>query len=93
MPERYVLVRWPDGGAQRIYSPSTVVEDFFTAGQRMPVGDFVARSREALTLASDRVHQAYGFPCGNAARSLSLVEARAEVQPAGGEVVVEGIEP
>jgi uncharacterized repeat protein (TIGR04042 family) len=92
MPERYVLVRWPDGGAQRIYSPSTVVEEYFTAGDRMPVGDFVARSREALTIASDRVHQAYGFPCGNAARSLALVEARADLQPPG-DVLVEGIEP
>jgi hypothetical protein len=39
MPERYVLVRWPDGVAQRICSPSTVVEDFFAAGQRIPVGE------------------------------------------------------
>ena len=92
MPERYVLVRWPDGGAQRIYSPSTVVEDFFSAGQRMAVGDFVAASREALTLAGDRVRRAYGFPCANAARSLALVEARAAGQPAG-DVLVEGIEP
>ncbi|MCM4078592.1 MSMEG_0570 family nitrogen starvation response protein [Paractinoplanes hotanensis] len=92
MPERYVLVRWPDGEAQRIYSPSTVVEDFFSAGQRMAVGDFVATSRAALTEASERVRQAYGFPCGNAARSLASVEARAAAQPAG-DVLVEGIEP
>ena len=92
MPERYVLVRWPDGGAQRIYSPSTVVEDFFSAGQRMPVGDFVAVSRRALTEASERVRQGYGFPCGNAARSLADVEVRAASQPAG-DVEIEGIEP
>nr|WP_221377148.1 MSMEG_0570 family nitrogen starvation response protein [Actinoplanes polyasparticus] len=92
MPERYVLVRWPDGEAQRIYSPSTVVEDFFSAGQRMAVGDFVATSRAALTEASERVRRAYGFPCGNAARSLASVEARAAAQPAG-DVLVEGIEP
>ncbi|GID28175.1 MSMEG_0570 family nitrogen starvation response protein [Paractinoplanes brasiliensis] len=91
MPERYVLVRWPDGVAQRIYSPSTVVEDFFSAGQRIPVGEFVAVSRQALTEASERVRQAYGFPCGNAARSLALVEARAIAQPSG-DVLVEGIE-
>jgi uncharacterized repeat protein (TIGR04042 family) len=92
MPERHVLVRWPDGVAQRIYSPSTVVEDFYSAGQRMPVAEFVATSRQALTEASERVRQAYGFPCGNAARSLALVEARAVAQPAG-DVLVEGIEP
>lgn len=91
MPERHLLVRWPDGPAQRIYSPSTVVEEYFTTGQKYPVADFVARSREALGIASDRVRAAYGFPCSNAARSLSAVEEHARRHPAG-EVTVEGIE-
>ena len=91
MPERHVLVRWPGGPPQRIYSPSTVVEDYFTAGRTYPVADFVARSREALGIASDRVQAAYGFPCANAARSLSEIEDHARRHPAG-EVTVEGIE-
>jgi uncharacterized repeat protein (TIGR04042 family) len=91
MPERHVLVRWPGGSPQRIYSPSTVVEEYFTAGQRYPVEDFVARSREALGIAGDRVQAAYGFPCANAARSLSAIEDHARRHPAG-EVTVEGIE-
>ena len=91
MPERYVLVRWPDGPAQRIYSPSTVVEDYFSAGQLLPVQDFVDRSREALTIASDRVAAAYGFPCSRAARSLAEIAALAAAHPAG-HVAVEGIE-
>ncbi|WP_432993851.1 MSMEG_0570 family nitrogen starvation response protein [Dactylosporangium sp. CA-233914] len=91
MAERYVLVRWPDGTAQRIYSPATIADEFFTAGQRMPVVDFVDRTRQALGIASDRVKEAYGYPCGRAARSLAFVEARAAVQPAG-DVVVEAIE-
>jgi uncharacterized repeat protein (TIGR04042 family) len=91
MPERYVLVRWPLGPEQRIYSPSTIVEDYFTAGQRLPVADFVARSREALTIASDRVQALHGFPCSNAARSLAAIEAHA-ARYADGDVTVEGIE-
>lgn len=91
MPERYVLVRWPDGPEQRIYSPSTVVEDYFHAGQTLPVADFVRRSREALGVASDRVQAAYGFPCSNAARSIAAVEAHAARFPAG-DVTVQGIE-
>jgi uncharacterized repeat protein (TIGR04042 family) len=91
MPERYVLVRWPDGPAQRIYSPSTVVEDYFRAGQRLPVADFVERSREALTAASERVRAAYGFPCSKAARSMAEVAALAAVHDKG-DVTVEGIE-
>ena len=92
MPERYLLVRWPDGPAQRIYSPSTVVEEFFAPGDSYPVDEFVARSREALTIAGERVRSAFGFPCGNAARSIALIEAHAEVYPAGA-VIVEGIVP
>ena len=91
MPERYVLVRWPDGPEQRIYSPSTVVEDYFSAGEEYAVGEFVNRCREALTIASDRVREAYGFPCANAARSLALVEQRASSHHEG-RVTVKGIE-
>ena len=91
MPERYVLVRWPDGPQQRIYSPSTVVEDFFRAGQRLPVDAFVERSRAALTIASDRVRAAYGFPCPRAAHSLARIVELAAVH-GHGDVIVEGIE-
>ena len=52
MPERYLLVRWPDGPGQRIYSPCEVVEEYFAAGQTYPVADFVERSREALQSAA-----------------------------------------
>ncbi|MCA2217166.1 MSMEG_0570 family nitrogen starvation response protein [Jidongwangia harbinensis] len=90
MPERYVSVRWPDGPAQRIYSPSTVVEDYFAVGQAYPVDEFVATCREALLIAGDRVRAAYGFPCGSASRSIALVEAHAAAFP-DGDVVVEGI--
>jgi uncharacterized repeat protein (TIGR04042 family) len=91
MPERYMLVRWPEGPAQRIYSPSTVVEEFFSAGQKYPVAEFVERSREALLIAGDRVKAAYGYPCGNASRSIAFIEAHAEIY-ALGDVTVEGIE-
>ena len=123
MPERYVSVRWPDGQAQRIYSPSTVnlfqpgcgpavpaplsgagrcrpgrvekgsvVEDYFAAGERVPVDEFVARSRAALGAASERVRAAYGYPCGRAAAALAEVTATAGSY-AGGDVTVERIEP
>jgi uncharacterized repeat protein (TIGR04042 family) len=77
MPERYVLVRWPDGLTQRCYSPSTVVEDYFSVGKTYAVADFVERSRTALSIANERVRATYGFACGNAARQLSEIEARA----------------
>jgi uncharacterized repeat protein (TIGR04042 family) len=90
MPERYVSVRWPDGQTQRIYSPSTVIEDYFHAGQTLPVADFVAASRAALTIASDRVRAAYGFPCSRAAASIAAVTAGG-ARFEQGDVTVEGI--
>jgi uncharacterized repeat protein (TIGR04042 family) len=91
MPERYVLVRWPDGSRQRIYSPSTIVEDYFRPGQRLPVADFVAQGRAALTIASDRVEAASGFPCQRAVRSMADI-ARVAAFHGDGDVTVEGIE-
>jgi uncharacterized repeat protein (TIGR04042 family) len=89
MPERFLSVRWPDGQTQRIYSPSTVVEDYFHAGQTIPVAEFVAASRAALTEAGDRVAAAYGFPCSRAAASIVAVTRYAERQ--SGDVRIEGI--
>jgi uncharacterized repeat protein (TIGR04042 family) len=91
MPERYVLVRWPGGPEQRIYSPSTVVEDYFRAGQKLPVADFVARSHEALTKAGDRVEAAFGFRCSRAARSIAEIAEFAAAH-GNGDVTVDGIE-
>ncbi len=55
MPEMRFLIRWPDGTAESCYSPSLVVKEFFSPGERYPLSDFLARSRTALNVASDRV--------------------------------------
>jgi len=74
MPELYFDVRWPDGRTQRCYSPSTVIEDYFTPGSVYGVADFVARSREALHLASERVRARYGIACTAAEAQLAEIE-------------------
>ncbi|MEV7086226.1 MSMEG_0570 family nitrogen starvation response protein [Streptomyces sp. NPDC093085] len=74
MPEMYVRVRWPDGEVQRCYSPSTVVEEYFTPGVAYTVPDFVERSRTALGIASERVRERYGFACTGAAEELARIE-------------------
>ncbi|MEV4596461.1 MSMEG_0570 family nitrogen starvation response protein [Amycolatopsis sp. NPDC049253] len=93
MPEVVFRVRWPDSSVQRCYSPSTVVEQHFAAGEAYPVAEFVERSRAALTLASERVLAQFGFPCSRAAAQLADIERRAETFRGEGEqVVVEGFE-
>ena len=70
-------VRWPDGSREWLYSPSTVVEDVFTAGAGYPLAEFVELTRQAMTEASDRVQAWFGVPCVRAAGTLAAVEATA----------------
>jgi uncharacterized repeat protein (TIGR04042 family) len=70
-------VIWPDGSAESCYSPSLVVAEHFVAGESYPVAEFVARSRTALGIASERVRVKYGFPCSLAMGQLARIEERA----------------
>ncbi|MFJ8789380.1 MSMEG_0570 family nitrogen starvation response protein [Streptomyces sp. NPDC102462] len=93
MPEMYFDVRWPDGATQRCYSPSTVIEDYFTAGGTYELADFLERSRTALGIAGERVREKFGFHCTGASGQLAQIEQTARVGafPAGSKVVVEAI--
>ena len=75
MPEMHFRVRWPDGAVETCYSPSLVIKDFFQPGASYPLADFLARSRTALRIASDRVEAKYGFPCSRALGQLARIEA------------------
>jgi uncharacterized repeat protein (TIGR04042 family) len=77
MPEMHFHIRWPDGRAETCYSPSLVVRDFFVLGESYPLADFLARSRTALGIASDRVKAKYGRPCSLAMAQLARIEAAA----------------
>jgi len=62
MPEMHFRVRWPNGAVETCYSPSLVIKDFFQPGASYPLADFLARSRTALKIASDRPSKPkYGF--------------------------------
>jgi uncharacterized repeat protein (TIGR04042 family) len=70
-------VRWPDGSDSVCYSPSLVIRDHFSPGDSYALDDFLRRCRTALTIASDRVRQKYGFPCSRALGQLAEIERRA----------------
>jgi uncharacterized repeat protein (TIGR04042 family) len=74
----YFDVTWPSGQRERCYSPSLVVEEHLTVGASYKVEEFVARVRTALSLASERVRQKYGFYCSAASDQLAHIEAVAE---------------
>jgi uncharacterized repeat protein (TIGR04042 family) len=78
MPEMLFHIRWPDGAAEQCYSPSLVIKDHLQVGATYDVAEFLRRSRLALTTASDRVREKYGFACSRAMGQLAKLEATAE---------------
>ncbi|MBR0656789.1 MSMEG_0570 family nitrogen starvation response protein [Plastoroseomonas arctica] len=77
MPEMRFDITWPDGMAERCYSPSLVIKDHFAPGESYAVSDFLVRARTALREASARVEARYGFPCSLALGQLARLEQRA----------------
>jgi uncharacterized repeat protein (TIGR04042 family) len=77
MPEIRFQIQWPDGQQETCYSPSLVVQDYLVPQTDYDLEEFVERSRQALTIASDRVQAKYGMPCGLALRQLTQIETKA----------------
>ncbi|WP_306565998.1 MSMEG_0570 family nitrogen starvation response protein [Aquabacterium sp.] len=90
MPEMHFTVRWPDGGESRCYSPSLVIQDHLTSGQRYPLADFLKRTHDALSIASERVRAKYGFACSRAMDQWAEIESNAQpfLSQPGAEVEV-----
>ncbi|MEM7523954.1 MAG: MSMEG_0570 family nitrogen starvation response protein [Pseudomonadota bacterium] len=83
MPELTMRIIWPDGAADSVYSPSTVLARRFTAGETLELAAFVARVGDALQAASARVEQVYGRPCSRALAENARLDAIAADMPAG----------
>jgi uncharacterized repeat protein (TIGR04042 family) len=77
MPEMRFVIRWPDGELESCYSPSLIVRDYLSEGESYGLEDFLARTRTALTIASERVRAKYGHACSLAIGQLARIEARA----------------
>lgn len=90
MPETTFTLRWPDGTTERCYSPSLVVHEHLADGVTYAVADLVARSRTALTVASDRVQARWGHPCLRAQAQLARIEQRAARFEPTAPVLVDG---
>jgi uncharacterized repeat protein (TIGR04042 family) len=77
MPEMRFRIRWPDGTPETCYSPSLVIGDYLVPGETYALADFLALSRTALAIASDRVKAKYGVPCRRALAQLARIETAA----------------
>lgn len=88
MPEINFKIQWPDGQQEVCYSPSLIVQKYFEPGESYTIADFLVRSRESLTIASDRVQAKYGFACSRALGQLRKIETTAQSYPATDTVTV-----
>lgn len=75
MPVMHFHLRWPDATETRCYSPSLVVHDYLAPGTQYRLDDFLQRTREALSIASERVRAKYGFACSQAMDQLAEIES------------------
>jgi uncharacterized repeat protein (TIGR04042 family) len=73
MPEVYMQIEWPDGESDRVYSPSSVIREFFQEGETMPITEFEERITAALRRAGERVREVYGMECASAKQELQRV--------------------
>lgn len=74
MPETTFTAELPDGTFQPCYSPSSVVKNYFKPGQVVSASEFIELACAALTEASERVRQKFGFSCTAASASLQDIE-------------------
>jgi len=88
MPETYFRVRWPNGDEQSCYSPSSVVAEYFSVDQSYPMSDFLRVSESALSEASERVRQKYGYYCSSAADQLQQIKQNASRFEDSDQVVI-----
>jgi uncharacterized repeat protein (TIGR04042 family) len=92
MPELLLRLRWPDGAETVNYSPSSVIRNYFRAGDSYGLEEFLDRARNAMTAASARVQEVYGYPCSRAQATLAAIEAastRFETSPDAAVTVVD----
>ena len=81
MPAVLFKVRWPDGGVETCYSPSTIIKNYFEIGHAYTLAEFLTACRDGLHAASERVRLRYGgVGCSRAMAQLAAIEATAARQ-------------
>ena len=65
MPAVNFKVTWPDGDVITYYSPSTIIHKHIKQ-ETYSLDDFKRRCDTALTAASERVYQRFGYYCSAA---------------------------
>ncbi len=76
MPAVHFEVRWPDGEQSQYYSPSTIIHEHLKAGMQFKQTEFANKIHVAMTQASERVYQRFGYYCSAASDELARIESK-----------------
>ncbi|MCF0072999.1 MSMEG_0570 family nitrogen starvation response protein [Dyadobacter sp. CY261] len=78
MPETYLKVQLPNDREEVIYSPSTIIKQYFEQASVMSLDDFQNNCSQALHHASNRVYERFGYECTSAMGELARVNGLVE---------------
>lgn len=73
MPETYLRVQLPDNKEEIIYSPSTIITQYFQKATEISLDEFQNQCSKALNHASKRVYERFGYECTSAMGELARV--------------------
>jgi uncharacterized repeat protein (TIGR04042 family) len=91
MPALNVDIEWPDGEVMTCYSPSTVVLEYFQVDAILTVEELVETSHLALSKASQRVEEQFGFICKAAITQKEKISRKADYFEASQKVRISAI--
>lgn len=66
MPVTYIHIELPDQKKDKIYSPSSVIREYFNPGEIHSIDNFLTICSKGLNEASERVRQKFGYACTSA---------------------------
>jgi uncharacterized repeat protein (TIGR04042 family) len=78
MPVTHVNIEWPDHKTDQIYSPSSVIEEYFEVGAILTISDFLAKCNAGLSEASERVRLKFGYACTSAQAETFRIKDRCD---------------
>ncbi len=76
MPITYINIEWPDKEVDKVYSPSSVIEDYFEAGNTLKIDIFLNQCNQGLNEASERVRKKFGYACTSAMAEASRISKK-----------------
>jgi len=71
-------VQLPDQREEMVYSPSTIIKEYFKQASIMSLDEFQSSCSKALQHASNRVYERFGYECSSAMGELARVNSLVE---------------